>query len=494
MSDECNTYNNVLKDLLDIMCSEHDGNLYNICRNNYRDYIKGKNENILHSENLKDLFLQNIVMGYINSNYQEIINEASTQIFLNNLIKSNEECSIPTPYCDDQNDNGLNNQSCFNTNNHNKKIKSIRCPNKILPGHRDNDNGLNGVRYDTYPYSEENSDCETLHNVLKKNCFIQNSPDFIQNKEAFKKCIDNFGDEFISNIIHNNKDKDINKDQQKLEYLNKKIINVIDENLEEFINLSANDNLLLNGGDNSYINTRFEKVDTDNDTVISSGELDNYQNSKTKRLNFFDANKDGEIDASEWPMNTANFNFVNQSGSKINNDELIIYQRNYEGNREFQFYDSNNDGSISEDEWDDGINKSMKDYNYDRIKELLNKKLRESIESDGSNYNDYISHDIHYYGLNFKNVILSDTGSLKHIKDEFKYYRNGLCSIRIDTINEGSNILPIDDIKYGKIGTEDGLYGKIGDTNGSYGLIGDNDDDYISINNCISNTEINGAQ
>ena len=51
-------------------------------------------------------------------------------------------------------------------------------------------------------------------------------------------------------------------------------------------------------------------------------------------------------------MNTANFNFVNQSGSKIDNDELIIYQNNYEGNREFQFYDINNDGSISNEEWD----------------------------------------------------------------------------------------------------------------------------------------------
>ena len=28
MSDECNTYNNVLNDLLDIMCSEHIGKSY----------------------------------------------------------------------------------------------------------------------------------------------------------------------------------------------------------------------------------------------------------------------------------------------------------------------------------------------------------------------------------------------------------------------------------------------------------------------------------
>jgi hypothetical protein len=234
-------------------------------------------------------------------------------------------------------------------------------------------------------------------------------------------------------------------------------------------------------------------VDTDNNSNISSEELNNYQNSKTKRLNFFDANKDSEIDATEWPMNNANFNFVNQSSSKINNNELIEYQKNYEGNREFQFYDTNNDNSISEGEWKNDM--TMKKYNYDRIKEILYKKLREAIESEGDNFNDYISDDIHYYGLNFKDVILSkDTGSLKYTKDEFRKYYDNLCSINLDTINEDSNILLIDDIKYGKIGTTDELYGKIGDTHGSYGLIGQEQNNYISINNCISDTQINDSK
>ena len=139
--------------------------------------------------------------------------------------------------------------------------------------------------------------------------------------------------------------------------------------------------------------------------------------------------------------------------------------------------------------------KSMKNYNYDRIKELLNKKLRDAIESEGSNFNDYIADDIHYNGLNFKDVILSaDSGSLEHIKNEFRKYYDDLCSISLDTINEDSNILPIDDIKYGKIGITDGLYGKIGDIDGSYGLIGDQQDNYISINNCISDTRITDAK
>ena len=73
----------------------------------------------------------------------------------------------------------------------------------------------------------------------------------------------------------------------------------------------------------------------------------------------------------------------------------------------------------------------------------------------------------------------------------FRNYYNDLCSISLDTINQDNSILTIDNINYGKIGTTDGLYGIIGETGGSYGLIGEEDDNYISINNCISNTEIN---
>ena len=489
MTDNCSSYNNLLDSITDKLCIQHIDGHFNSCKKFYKDYIENDSENKLDSTNLKNIFLQNIVLGYINSNYQKIMDEGNTQMFLNNIIKD-EKCSIPTPYCGGENTNNLDIQTCFDDSNPELKIKGIRCNNQQMVGDSDDDNGLNGVGYDTSPYSEGNQDCRILHKVLKKNCFIQNSPNFIQNKEAFKKCIDDYGDDFILKVIHNKEN-----DKTKLEYLNTKIKEVIDENLEDFINLSANTNLLLNGK-NNYITTDFEKVDTDNDTVISSEELDNYQNSKTKRLNFFDENKDGEIDATEWKMNTNNFSFVNQSGTKIERDELIEYQKDYEGNRKFQFYDKNNDNYISQDEWKhDDISIYMKTYNYNRIKELLNKKLKEAIESDGNNYEDYVSDDIHYYGLNFKDVILSeDTGSLQHTKDKFIHHYDNLCSITLDTINEDNSILTIDDIKYGKIGTTDGLYGKIGNTDGSYGLIGDEEDNYISINSCISDKRIDDVK
>lgn len=93
----------------------------------------------------------------------------------------------------------------------------------------------------------------------------------------------------------------------------------------------------------------FHRLDTNEDSVLSTDELNNLNNLTLTQL---DTNRNGRIDREEWPGGFAQFERLDANGDgKIGPREYFDRGGEYQRRQRFDNWDANRDGTIQSTEW-----------------------------------------------------------------------------------------------------------------------------------------------